>query len=92
MGSGVVTPVCARLLAMPLSRDDAHRLVDGLDAEDVPTAVALLRQLSSGRPVRTAYGFDSFDGDEDLAARSSEILRHELGGTNATGDAEAQTA
>ena len=78
-----MAPVRARLLAVPLTRDDAHRLVDGLDAEDVPTAVALLRQLAGVRPVRTAYGFDSFDGDEDLAARSSEILRRELGGTNA---------
>ena len=82
----------ARLLAVPLTRDDARRLVDGLDAEDVPTAVALLRQLAGGRPVRTAYGLDSFEGDEDLAARSSEILRNELGAASATGDAGAQTA
>lgn len=76
---------------MPLTRDDAHRLVDVLDGADVPTAVALLRQLSTGRPVREFRGFDLFDGDEDLAVRSSEILRAELGGGRAQ-NGGAQTA
>ncbi len=62
-----------------MTRADAHRLVDELDAGDVATAVAVLRQLATGRPVRTLRAVDVFDGDEDLAGRSAEILRHELG-------------
>lgn len=77
---------------MALTRDDAHRLVDALDGADVPTAVALLRQLAGGRAVRGFRGFDLFDGDEDLAARSSEILRTELGGAVLGRDGGAQTA
>jgi hypothetical protein len=77
---------------MALTRADAHQLVDALDVADVPTAVALLRQLARGRPVREFRGFDSFDGDEDLAARSAEILRVELGGTTEPGDGRSQPA
>lgn len=67
---------------MALTRSDAHRLVDEIDPADVPTAVAVLRQLAIGPPRRAFRGFDVFDvfdGDEDLAERSSEILRAELG-------------
>ena len=77
---------------MALTRTDAHQLVDELDVDDVPTAVALLRQLASGRPVRQFRGFDSFDGDADLAARSAQILRAELGGTAGPDDGRAKPA
>lgn len=65
---------------MSLTREDAHRLVDALDAVDVGTAVALLQQLAEGVPQRSFQGFDSFDGEPDLSERSAGILRRELGG------------
>lgn len=77
---------------MALTRADTHQLVDELDVADVPTAVALLRQLAGGRPVRHFWGFDSFDGDADLATRSAQILRAELGGTTGPDDGRAQPA
>ena len=70
-----------------MTRDEAHRLVDGLDPADVGTAVALLRQLASGAPVRILRGVDLFDGPADLAERSSEILRVGLGATVDDGSA-----
>jgi hypothetical protein len=63
---------------MALTRQEAHQLIDELDAADVPTAVAVLRQLTTGTVQRNFRAFDLFDAEEDLAERSSEILRNGL--------------
>lgn len=66
------------------SRDDLHRLVDDLDDERLTDASELLRGLQQrrGEPDRnrplSIIGL--FEGEPDLAQRSSEILRRELGG------------
>jgi len=64
---------------MALTRDEAHRLIDDLDADDVATAVAVLQQLVEGVPQRSFRGFDSFDGEPDLSERTSHILHAECG-------------
>lgn len=69
---------------MALTRDEAHRLIDELDAADVAAAVAVLQQLVEGVPQRSFHGFDSFDGEPDLSERVSDILRAELGSSVAT--------
>ncbi|MGH3992686.1 MAG: hypothetical protein ACRDSN_09530 [Pseudonocardiaceae bacterium] len=66
------------------TRDELHRLVDELDEQQLPDATALLRTLKPGdvpRPPRRRLSltgaYDS--GRTDVATRSAEILRDELG-------------
>jgi hypothetical protein len=67
------------------TRDDIHRLVDEVPAEWLPSAGAFLRQLAGGHrdaPARRHLSFvGTLDAEPDLAERSAEILREELGGT-----------
>ena len=72
------------------TRDDLHRLIDELDDDALPDAAdALSRMVSSRTPRHDDLGTPqhrrlSFigtwsSGQGDLAARSGEILRDELG-------------
>jgi hypothetical protein len=70
-------------------REDAHRLLDELDEDQVAAAAELLRDLVRQRrplddePAATSRRQLSFVGmisaEPDLAERSAEILRRELG-------------
>lgn len=62
------------------TRDELHRLVDELDEQQLPDATALLRTLKPGglpRRLSLTGAYDS--GRTDVATRSAEILRDELG-------------
>lgn len=73
------------------SRDDLHRLVDELDEDALPTAAEVLSRMASQRaphhddlyprvPRRRLSFIGAWgSGEGDLAARSSEVLRDELG-------------
>jgi hypothetical protein len=68
------------------SREDLHQLVEQLDVDDLDAAESALRglvQRSAETPVRAPRRRFRFAGgmtaEPDLAARSSEILRDELG-------------
>ncbi|MGH3821476.1 MAG: hypothetical protein ACRDRA_01315 [Pseudonocardiaceae bacterium] len=70
-------------------RADAHRLLDELDEDQVATATELLRDLVRQRrplddepaaPSRRPLSFiGMISAEPDLAERSAEILRRELG-------------
>jgi hypothetical protein len=63
-------------------RADAHRLVDALDDAQVSNAVQVLRQLADepqDTPERQLAWIGMLSAEPDLAERSSEILRQELG-------------
>ncbi|HEX5404313.1 MAG TPA: hypothetical protein VFX16_18645 [Pseudonocardiaceae bacterium] len=62
--------------------EDAHRLVDELDEQQVRQAVGVLRQLADEpdeQPAREFAWIGMLSAEPDLAERSSEILRRELG-------------
>ena len=71
------------------SRDELHRLVDQLDDAAVPGATEVLAQMLTQRiadhddltaPRRRLSFIGAFSsGEGDLAARSGQILRDELG-------------
>jgi hypothetical protein len=66
------------------TRDELHRLVDELDEQQLPDATALLRALKPGdvprQPRRRLSLTGAYDsGRTDVATRSAEILRDELG-------------
>lgn len=66
------------------SRDELHRLVDALNEQQLPDAAALLRTLKPDdvprQPRRRLSIIGSYDsGQTDVAIRSAEILRDELG-------------
>jgi len=69
----------------PMSaRSNLHRLVDELDEQQIPDATALLSTLQPGdvprqprRPRSLIGAYDS--GRTDVATRSAEIIRDELG-------------
>jgi hypothetical protein len=71
------------------SRDELHRLVDQLDDAAVPDATEVLTQMVTQRtashddlaaPRRRLSFVGAFSsGQGDLAARSGQILRDELG-------------
>ncbi len=73
------------------TRDDLHRLVDELDDDALPHAVELLSRMVLPRaphhdeldipPRRLSFIGAWSSGQGDIAARSSEILRDELGHT-----------
>jgi hypothetical protein len=65
------------------SRDDAHRLLDQVPANQIPAVLEHLREAAKlatrehgERKFRTV---GIFDGEPDLAARTKDILRRELG-------------
>jgi hypothetical protein len=67
-------------------REDAHRLVDALDEQQVRQAVEVLRELADepddqpdDQPAREFAWIGMLSAEPDLAERSSEILRRELG-------------
>ncbi len=70
-------------------REDAHRLPDELDEDQVATGAELLRDLARQRrpladeptaPLRRQLSFvGMISAEPDLAERSAEILRRELG-------------
>lgn len=67
---------------MSRTREDAHRLVDLLDEEQVRQAVEVLRQLADEPEEQLARDFawiGMLSAEPDLGERSSEILRRELG-------------
>lgn len=71
------------------SRDDLHRLVDELDDDALPDAAEALSRMVSPRaprhddldtsPRRLSFVGIWGSGQGNLAARSGEILRDELG-------------
>ena len=71
------------------ARDDAHRLVDAVPDDRVPTAVELLRQLAEPAQAPLPAGprrfrtVGVFDGEPDLGSRVKDIVRRELGGKSA---------
>jgi alkylated DNA nucleotide flippase Atl1 len=63
-------------------RDDLHHLVDAVPEDRLPGAVELLRQFTepaAARPRRVFRSAGTLSAESDLAARSEEILRAELG-------------
>lgn len=67
---------------MSSTRDDAHRLVDALDDQQVRQAVEVLRQLADEPDEQTTREFawiGSWSAEPDLGERSGDILRQELG-------------
>lgn len=69
---------------MSSTREDAHRLVDALDEQRARQAVEVLRQLadeSEDEPARDFAWIGMLSAEPDLAERSGEILRRELGQT-----------
>jgi hypothetical protein len=66
------------------TRDELHRLVDELDEQQLPDATAFLRTLKPDdvprQPRRRLSLTGAYDsGRTDVATRSAEILRDELG-------------
>jgi hypothetical protein len=70
------------IVTMSSTREDAHRLVDALHEQQIRQAVEVLRELA-GEPedqaVRDFAWIGMLSAEPDLADRSSEILRRELG-------------
>jgi hypothetical protein len=67
---------------MSAERDELARLVERLPDDQVPQAVQVLRQLADEpdeSPVREFSWIGMLSAEPDLAERSSEILRRELG-------------
>ncbi len=70
-------------------REDAHRLLDELDEDQVATASELLRDLvrqrrplddePAGQPRRQLSFVGMISAEPALAERSADILRRELG-------------
>lgn len=64
------------------TREDAHRLVDAPDEQQVRQAVEVLSQLADKPEDQTTREFawiGSWSAEPDLWERSGEILRRELG-------------
>jgi len=65
---------------MSAMREELHHLVDELPEEEVRPVLELIRGRSdASRGERDLPFFASFESDPDLAERSEEILRAELG-------------
>jgi hypothetical protein len=66
---------------MSAMRDELHHLVDQLPATELRPALELIRGRveEPGGPVGDLPFFASFEAEPDLADRSGEILRAELG-------------
>jgi len=65
---------------MSAMREELHHLVDELPEEEVRPVLELIRgRADASRRARDLPFFASFESDPDLAERSEEILRAELG-------------
>jgi hypothetical protein len=65
---------------MSAMRDELHHLVDELPEAEVRPVLELIRgRADAAHSVRDLPFFASFESDTDLAERSEEILRAELG-------------
>ena len=60
-------------------REELHHLVDALPEAEVQPVLELIRGRADAVHVRDLPFFASFESDPDLAERSEEILRAELG-------------
>src|SRR5262249_39067446 len=64
-------------------REDAHKLLDQIPADEVPAVIEHLRKLTrvptSESGQRKFQTIGEFDGEPDLGARTRDILRQELG-------------
>ena len=69
-------------------RDDLHQLVDAVPEDRLLSVVELLRQFTElgdeMRPRRVFRSAGALSAERDLAARSVDILRAELGGDERT--------
>ena len=74
------SPAGARTCGMSAMREELHHLVDELPEAEVRPVLELIRgRADAARGVRDLPFFASFESDPDLAERSEEILRAELG-------------
>jgi hypothetical protein len=64
---------------MSALRAELHHLVDELPEAELGQTLKLVRDRLGGPPERNLPFFTSFEADPDLAERSEEILRAELG-------------
>jgi len=65
---------------MSAMREELHRLVDELPEAEVRPVLELIRsRADAAHGVRDLPFFASFEFDPDLAEKSEEILRSELG-------------
>jgi hypothetical protein len=64
---------------MSSMREELHHLVDELPEAEVRPVLELIRGRADAHGVRDLPFFASFESDPDLAERSEEILRAELG-------------
>jgi hypothetical protein len=66
---------------MSVTREELHHLVDELDDDKVPGAVALLRELAArqDKPRSRPSWVGTLRAGPDFAERSEDILRSELG-------------
>ena len=65
---------------MSAMREELHHLVDELPEAEVRPVLELIRgRADAAHCVRDLPFFASFESDPDLAERSEEILRAELG-------------
>jgi hypothetical protein len=64
---------------MSAMREELHHLVDELPEAEVRPVLELIRGRAAVHGVRDLPFFASFESDPDLAERSEEILRAELG-------------
>jgi len=71
---------CSYTGHMSAMREELHHLVDELPEEEVRPVLELIRgRADASRRARDLPFFASFESDPDLAERSEEILRAELG-------------
>jgi hypothetical protein len=71
---------CSCTGCMSAMREELHHLVDELPEAEVRPVLELIRgRADAAHGVRDLPFFASFESDPDLAERSEEILRAELG-------------
>jgi hypothetical protein len=71
---------CSYTGRMSAMREELHHLVDELPEEEVRPVLELIRgRADASHGARDLPFFASFESDPDLAERSEEILRAELG-------------
>jgi hypothetical protein len=75
-----VSSRCSYAGGMSALREELHHLVDALPEAQVRPVLELIRgRADATHGVRDLPFFASFESDPDLAERSEEILRAELG-------------
>jgi hypothetical protein len=71
---------CSYTGCMSAMREELHHLIDELPEAEVRPVLELIRgRADAAHGVRDLPFFASFESDPDLAERSEEILRAELG-------------